>query len=223
MAGRFFSENIQTAALAVLTLCAAVLTTSSLLGRNKAPASRYQSTVEDWKAYAVGGHSMGASAAPVTIVEFSDFQCPYCSAMAQTLRGIRSLHGASVRVVYRHYPLGAVHARAEDAALASECASDQAQFEAYHDTLFAWQASLDTVDFGAVARSVGVSNQKAFVACLADRRHVGRVRADVEAGERLQIRGTPTMLVNSTKIDGVVDFQRLDSIVRVQLRSVGRR
>jgi protein-disulfide isomerase len=103
-------------------------------------------------------------------------------------------------------------------ALAAECAAEQASFESFHDTLFAWQAHLDTLDLSTAAASAGIKDVSAFSECLRASRYADRVRADTDDGRRLQVRGTPTLLVNGNRFDGNVGLEVLDSVIRAELQ-----
>ncbi|HEY6417944.1 MAG TPA: thioredoxin domain-containing protein, partial [Candidatus Binataceae bacterium] len=109
---------------------------------------------------ASAGHpELGAKDAPVTIVEFADFQCPYCKGSEDSLKGIRDKYGAKVRLVYMDYPLS-FHAHAFDAAKAARCANEQDKFWPYHDVLFTDQAKLTPADLKADAKKLGLDTAK---------------------------------------------------------------
>ena len=211
-------DRVANVAIAVLALCAVVLTASVLSRNRRGTPDPGASLVGDWQRYAVGGHRLGPEKASVTIVEFSDFQCPFCAEIAGTLRSLRSRYPADLKVIYHHFPLTIVHRRAEEAALASECAAEQSQFEAFHDLLFAKQAFLDTMSLTAAAGAVGIANRQAFEECLRSKRYAGRLEQDKEMGKRLRIRGTPTMLVNGRRFDGALPSETLDSVVNAAMR-----
>lgn len=210
-------DRLSTAALIVLTLCAVILTWERLQQHSENSESSGRAVVRDWQEFAAEGHSLGPKDAPVTIIAFSDCQCPFCAVLAQTLRSVRQRFGERVRIVVRHYPLPR-HRRAEEAALAAECAAEQSRFGELHDTLFAWQGLLDTLDLATAAAGAGVADLPAFSQCLTSRRNASRVRADVEAGWRLRIRGTPTVLVNGHRFDGNATLTQLEAAVNEELQ-----
>ncbi len=143
----------------------------------------------------------GASDPIVTVVEFSDFQCPYCALAVPVIDSLMALHGDEVRIEYRHYPLS-IHAHAERAAQAAVEAGRQGAFWEYHDLLFRRQERLADVDLVGYADSLGL-DVEAFVAALADDRHAERVEEDVALGTSLAVTGTPTYFVNGYRISGV--------------------
>lgn len=156
-------------------------------------------TVPDWRSYA-RGQRMGPADAKVTIVEFSDFECPFCRATAARLRAVRAKYPRDVAVVYRHYPLP-YHAHAVEAARASLCAARQGRFEAFHDLLFA-QDSLGMVPWSRLAQSAGVRDPAGFERCMRLPGPSPEIERDLREGARLGVRGTPTLLVNERLLDG---------------------
>ena len=159
--------------------------------------------VENWRQLADTGHRMGPADAPVVIVEFSDFQCPFCRQAADLLRELRDRYPGQVAVVYRHLPLKG-HRYAESAALASECAAEQGMFEAYHDALFARSDSIGVTGWDAYARRAEVPDLARFRECVDSGRLFSRVEADLRAARRLRFNGTPTFIVNGKSFVGSV-------------------
>lgn len=152
--------------------------------------------------------SIGPSDAPVTIVEFSDFQCPYCQKSVATLKELRRLYGDKIRVVYRDYP-GPNHPQAASAAEAAQCASDQGKFWEYHDVLFDHQGT--GWDYGALARELGLHAGE-FSSCLNTARYREEVRKDLQDGLALGIASTPTFFINGRPLVGarsLADFTAL--------------
>jgi protein-disulfide isomerase len=156
--------------------------------------------VRDWRSYAAGTR-IGPADAAVTIIEFSDFQCPYCRVMAGRLRELRRKHPGEVALVYRHFPLS-YHPYARSAARASVCADEQGRFEAFHDAVFARQDSLSEAAWPRLAKLAGVADAKRFDECLAGAASLARVERDVAAGRQLGISGTPSLLVNDALLTG---------------------
>lgn len=195
------------ASTALLVLCAVVITglavRRELGGAAPAPAAAYTEQVRpvrDWRGYAAGAR-IGPADAPVTIVEFSDFQCPYCRAMADRVRALRRANPGRVALVYRHFPLS-YHPHARPAAHASICADRQGRFEAFHDALFARQDSLGDTEWRRLAAATGVADRAAFERCMESGAALEQVERDVAAGKRLGISGTPAFLVNGALITG---------------------
>jgi len=170
---------------------------------------------------AATGQVMGDPAAPVRVVVFSDFECTYCRRAARDLARIRGEMGGRVAVVFRHFPVGTVHAHARAAAEAAECAGAQGRFEAYHDALFAEQPTVASEDWGHFARIAAVPDTAAFARCVAAHAHRPRVLADIRAGADLGVVGTPSFVVGGTLITGA-DMARVERAVRDAAAKSGR-
>jgi protein-disulfide isomerase len=155
------------------------------------------------------GFARGAREAPVTIVEFSDFQCPYCRAVVATLKEVSARYPDRVRWVFRDFPIENLHPEAPLAHEAARCAGDQGKFWPYHDVLFE-QTSLAPDALKRYAAQVGLEAGP-FAQCLESRRHRASVAADVATGTRLGVTGTPTFFVNGRPLVGnlpLTEFQR---------------
>ena len=147
-----------------------------------------------------GAPSLGPADAPVTLVEFSDFECPYCGRFYRTLKRLREEFGDSLQVVYRHFPLP-THPHAEQAARASLCAADQGRFWEMHDALFEGQDELTQTGLREKAERLALDMED-YAACMADDRHDARIAQDVREGERIGIDGTPAVFLNGIKVPG---------------------
>lgn len=152
-----------------------------------------------------GAHTpvLGKSNAPVAIVAFSDYQCPYCRDLAQTLDALLERFPEDIRVIYRHYPLGEPSERWSHAAL---CADDQQQFARYHQALFA--SNLKSADPTQIATTLGL-DVATFDICMTQRRHKARITADQSEGQRLNIQGTPTLFVAGQRFRGAQTLEQL--------------
>jgi protein-disulfide isomerase len=157
-----------------------------------------------------GDRRLGPDRAPITIVEFSDFQCPYCQQSVQVLKELRRLYGERVRVVYRDY-LGPNHPHALQAAVAARCAGEQGRFWEYHDLLFDRQMSGKGWDFLSLAKGLGLQ-QNMFESCLNSARFFEQITKDLEDGMKLGLTSTPTFFVNGRPLVGaqpLANFQTL--------------
>lgn len=163
------------------------------------------------------GHpSKGPATAPVTIVEFSDFQCPYCSRILPTIEQALTTYGDKVRVVFRQFPLNSIHPEAQKAAEGSLCAADQGKFWEFHDALFANQQKLGVADLKATAAGLGL-NAASFDSCLDSGKFAPQVRADLREGAAAGVTGTPAMFVNGKFLNGVVPFEALAQAIDAEL------
>jgi protein-disulfide isomerase len=161
------------------------------------------------------GPSRGAEKAKVTIVEFSDFQCPYCSRIGSTLAQVLKEYDGKVRVVYRQFPLG-FHPLARKAAEASLCANDQGKFWELHDRMFANQSKLSVSDLKAAAKDLGLDASK-FEVCLDGGTKGAAVEADLRAGQEVGVQGTPSLFVNGVFINGAVPLEQLKATIDREL------
>lgn len=152
----------------------------------------------------------GEAQAPVTIVEFSDFQCPFCRRMREPIDALLEEYPGKVRLVYRHFPLSS-HDQAMPAAQASMCANEQGRFWPYHDLLFANQDALSDEKLRELAGQIGL-DLAAFETCLASERYLALIEADLAAGRDAGVQGTPAYFVNGKPVFGAepIDvFRRL--------------
>jgi protein-disulfide isomerase len=207
----------------VLVLCA-VLITATVVRREfftrRPTAGPVERDVPGWRRLAADGHSvLGRADAPVKIVTFSDFQCPFCAQVNAEVDRIRAQDTTRVAIVYRHFPLEALHPHAFAAAMAAECAGAQGRFEAYHDALFAAQAEIGTRSWRSFAESAGVPSLDAFDACVKDQRFAGVVRRDQAAGREIGVSGTPTFIFDGKMVVGLPGAEKLEGQVRRALGS----
>lgn len=157
---------------------------------------------------AAEGPSRGPADAPVTIIEFSDYECPFCRKAEPVVKKVLERYPEQVRFVYRHFPLE-MHQRAGPAAEASTCAHDQGKFWEYHDLVFGGGA-LEDADLERYAAAAGL-DVAAWKKCLADGAAKARVEADFAAGRMAGVTGTPAFFVNGLMISGA---QPVDEFVR---------
>jgi protein-disulfide isomerase len=161
------------------------------------------------------GNVKGAENARVTIIEYSDFECPFCSQAVQTMDDILKKYPNDVKLVFKHFPLE-FHPQAEKAAEAAECAADQGKFWEYHDTLFANQKNLDVSDLKNYAKQLGL-NTGEFNACLDSGAMASRVESNRKEGAERGVRGTPTFFVNGQSVVGVKPFDVFDTLIQQAL------
>jgi protein-disulfide isomerase len=164
-----------------------------------------------------GAPARGPASAPITLVEFSDFHCPFCKRVLPTLKEIEAKYGDKVRVVFRDFPIDQLHPGARTAHEAARCASEQGKFWAYHDVLFqkAPQASAD--DLKAYARQVRLDLAK-FDQCVATGKYKDAVQKDIEDGARLGVTGTPSFFINGRLVPGAQALERFVQIIEDELQ-----
>jgi protein-disulfide isomerase len=164
-------------------------------------------------------HILGPAGAPITLVEYGDFECPHCGAAHEMIQQLREEAGPRLRFVYRHFPLTQIHPHAEPAAEAAEAAASQQRFWQMHDMLFTHQDALDDTDLVAYAEEIGLE-RRSFVAALARHAHAPRVREDFLSGVRSGVNGTPTFFLNGVRYDGPRDR---DSLLEAMDVAIGTR
>jgi protein-disulfide isomerase len=158
-----------------------------------------------------GAPQRGPSDAPVTLVEFSDFHCPFCKQTQRTLTLLFERFPDKLRLVYRNFPLDSAHPEARRAAEAARCAHDQGKFWEYHDLLFTNAPKAGPQELRRYAERVGLDVAR-FDKCVGDRVHRVTVQRDVDDGFRLGIAATPTFFINGRPLSGA---QPMDAFIRV--------
>jgi protein-disulfide isomerase len=166
-----------------------------------------------------GYPALGPADAPVTIVEFSDFECPHCARVGPTLKKIAEDYGDKVRLVFRHFPLASIHRVAQEASEASLCAADQGKFWEMHDAIFADQRNLSVERLKEMAGSLGLDRAR-FDECLDSNRYADKVLADVRDGARVGVTGTPAFFVNGRPLSGAVPYETIAETVEEELAAL---
>lgn len=217
-------ERFSTISTSILVICA--VTISVLVVRREVHISDYGQSlhteptyIAEWATYAREGQRMGSSDALVTIVVFSDYQCPACRDLARSLQALRQKYSEKLSVVYRHWPL-ATHPFAVAAAIASECASMQGQFDSFHNALFSDQDAIGITPWEQFAHAAGLSDMQHFEACVNSGESMPKLRADTLAGRRMGVKVTPTLLINGIRINGAPPYLRLEAHVEQALTAV---
>ncbi len=153
----------------------------------------------------------GAADAWVTVVEFGDFECPYCRMEEPVLQDLAAIYGSDLRLVWKHLPLTGIHPHAQAAAIAAECANAQGRFWEMHDLLLV--TALDDATLLADAGQVPGLDVAAWQACLGTAAPADRVAADVALGTRLGVGGTPTFYVDGIPVIGAVPESEFRAVV----------
>ena len=174
------------------------------------PTARYEVSVDDDPAW-------GPVDAPITIIEFSDFECPYCTKWAlEVWPAIQAKYPDQVRLVYRDFPLTSIHPNAAPAANAAGCANEQSLFWEYHDLLFAAGQGLGTAAYETYAADLGL-DMTLFRACLNEGRYNAEVDADQQYALQLGIQSTPTFFVNGIALIGAQPFEVFEQVIDQEL------
>lgn len=163
------------------------------------------------KVASAGHPANGGAKAPVTLVEFSDFQCPFCRAAENSLTAVRAKYGNNVRLVYMDFPLS-FHQHSMDAAKAGRCAAEQDKFWQFHDALFADQSKLGANDLKATAKKIGLDSAR-FDSCLDKGKYEAGIRKDMAEGSALGVTGTPTFFINGRELVGAQPPEKFNEII----------
>lgn len=158
----------------------------------------------------------GDPKAPITIVEFSDYQCPFCKKTESTLKEILTKYNGQVKLAYLDFPLREIHPRAQPAAEAAHCAGEQGKFWEYHDALFEDQSKLAAADLLSRAKALKL-DETSFQSCLESGRFKSKVEADLEAGNKAGVAGTPGFFVNGIFLSGAQPQAEFEKIIDNQL------
>jgi diadenylate cyclase len=153
-------------------------------------------------------HARGPKDAPVTLLKYGDYECPYCGEAHPVLKELQERVGQQVRFVFRHFPLDSAHPRARRAAQAAEAAASQGRFWEMHDLLYERQGELGEEDLMGYAAELGLDLRR-FEEDLANDHHAWRIEEDRLGGDRAGVRGTPTLFVNGVRYTGTLDLDRL--------------
>jgi protein-disulfide isomerase len=163
------------------------------------------------------GPSKGPATAPVTIVEFSDFECPYCVKAEPTVKALLAKYPNQVKLVYRDFPLP-MHSHAPKAAEAAHCAGDQGKYWEMHEKLFSNAQKLELADLKAYARDLGIDGAK-FDRCLESNEKAPLVEKNRKAGEEAGVTGTPAFFINGRLISGAQPLEAFTAIVDQELKA----
>lgn len=168
-------------------------------------------------------HILGDINAPVHLVEYSDFECPFCARFEPTIRQIMDEYKGKVAFTYRHYPLTQIHPMAQKSAEASECAGDQKAFFPMHDKLFELsrnsQLTVETIKKAAVELKL---NAKTFNDCLDKGTKAAKVQADQAQGDSYGVQGTPATFINGQLVSGALPIDQIKAIINAELAKVGK-
>ena len=157
----------------------------------------------------------GVASAPVTIIEFSDYQCPFCARVNPALEQVRKTYGDKVRIIFKDFPLPN-HAQAPKAAEAAHCAGEQGKYWEMHDQLFANQRALNVPDLKQHAATLGL-NATAFNQCLDSGKHGALVAAGSAQGEQMGVNSTPTLYINGRALIGAQPFDAFKQVIDEEL------
>ena len=163
-----------------------------------------------------GAPFKGPAKAPVTIVEFSDFHCPFCRLVLPTLAQLESKYGEKIKLVFRDFPIESLHPGASKAHEAARCANEQGKFWPYHDKLFAGPPQSSPEVFKELAKEIGL-NADGFETCVGSGKYQAAIKEDIEEGNRIGVSGTPAFFINGRMISGAQPFEAFARVIDDEL------
>jgi NhaA family Na+:H+ antiporter len=172
--------------------------------------------IKDWRTDLSKGVRMGPAEAPIQMMEFADFECPFCGSMHKTIKAVRERYPTQVAVTFIHFPLPN-HRFALPAARVAECAGAQGRFEAMHDHLFEEQDGFGLKPWSDYATEAQVPDSAVFDDCIKHTESLPRVAEGEALGKLLDVRGTPTLILNGWKLGRPPSEQELDAMVKAVL------
>jgi protein-disulfide isomerase len=211
--------KLDTVITATLVVCA-LITTAVVLRREffvratmGAPADQKPVLISEWRDDLKSGVRLGPAEAPVSVIEFADFECPYCGNFLKTLKSVGDKYPGKIGVTYMHFPIQG-HRFAIPAARAAECAGEQGRFEAMHDQLFEGQDQFGLKPWSDFAVAASVPDLPAFDFCIKRTEAIPRVEEGKALGSKLDIQGTPTIIINGWKLGHPPSEAELDQMVQ---------
>ncbi|OIO47769.1 MAG: hypothetical protein AUJ28_00500 [Parcubacteria group bacterium CG1_02_37_51] len=207
--------------IALLVVLLATILSFSLAVFNKVREMNSQSALNSLQAYYALLYNdyspeLGADNALIEIVEFSDFQCPYCAQGSPVVVDLAKQYAGIINLTYRHFPIADIHPEAWGAAIASTCAAEQDKFWQYHDQLFAQQDNFSQTTFFTIAKNLGLNTQD-FDTCYTSEKYGYQVRKDLADGLSLDLRGTPTYFINGEVISGLLTRSQWQELIEAYL------
>jgi len=167
-----------------------------------------------------GAPVRGAGDAPVTIVEFSDFHCPFCRKVQPVLDDVRAKYGNKVKIVFRDFPLDSLHPQTSTVSQAAHCATEQGKFWEFHDKVFKNLPDATAATLDSFAKDVGM-DVTAFDACRTSSKYTAAVTASLQEGAKLGITGTPTFFINGRMLVGAQPFEEFVKVIDEELALTG--
>ncbi len=210
-------------ALTVTLVCCAVATTGLVVRREFFAPATVRATGEQkpvliahWQKFLETGERMGPIQAKVQLIEFADFECPFCGTLHKTLQAVRKRYPDEVSVTYIHFPIPG-HRFAIPAARVAECAREQGRFEAMYDELFDNQESFGLKPWSDYGAAAAIPNMAQFDVCTAKTGSIPRIEEGKRLGSELEIQGTPTVIVNGWMTGHPPTAEELDLMVKAVL------
>lgn len=203
-----------------VALAAAALVVAITFAHREFAAQPVQATpiaapkfIPNWQSLLSSGEVIGDRSAPIKVIEFGDFECPFCRAADTVFRALTREHPSRVALVFVHFPL-TIHRFAMPAAIAAECAARQHRFSQFHDLLYTKQDSLGLKSWNSYAAEAGVVDTSQFQQCVQQPGTVATISAGIAAGRQFNVEGTPTVFLNGWRFSRPPTLAELDSVVQ---------
>ena len=165
-----------------------------------------------------GAYAKGPVDAPIQLVEFSDFHCPFCKRVEPTIAEVLKKYDGKIRFIYKDFPLDSLHPQARAASEAARCAGEQGKFWEFHSKIYAGASDASAATMQAYAKDVGL-DAAAFETCRSNRKHQARVQADVAEGTKFGVSGTPAFFINGRFLSGAQPLEAFSKIIDEELRA----
>ena len=165
-----------------------------------------------------GAYAKGPANAPIQIVEFSDFHCPFCKRVEPTIAQVLKKYDGKIRFVYKDFPLDSLHPQARAAAEAARCAGEQGKYWEFHDKVYAGEPDASAPTMQAYAKEVGL-DAAAFETCRSSRKYQAQVQTDAAEGTKLGVNGTPGFFINGRFLSGAQPLEAFSNIIDEELRA----
>jgi protein-disulfide isomerase len=204
------TENIFSGILVICALIVIILLLRKEFSGNNTELKF--SIVGNWKELIPEDEKTNGNYSKVYLVEFFDYECPYCSILDATLDTIQSKYGDKIKIIRYHFPLN-IHPLAYRTAIAAECAGLQGSFEKYHKELMANQYKLNSINYTEVARLIGIKELGKFQKCVDEEETADVIANNVRLAKEYKVNGTPTLIINNKMISGAINTEEIEKII----------
>lgn len=207
-------DKISLAFTGVLVTCAIIITSFVIRQEFFPPEPEPEiRQVENWQQLELNGQETGPEDAPVQIVEFFDYQCPFCKSVQQSVKAVQQKYSGKVSVVYEHFPLSG-HEYAFEAAVAAECAAKEDRFAQFHDLLFSNQDQIGNIQYSNLANQANIEDITSFNKCMRSGQTAPIVESGLDLADELGVDAVPAFIINGKLITGALSEQRLEGLVK---------
>lgn len=205
------TENIFSGILVVCALIVTILLLQKEFSGNNTDLNI--SIVDNWKELIPEYEKTNGNYSKVYLIEFFDYECPYCSILDATLDTIKSKYGNKIKIIRYHFPLN-IHPLAYKAAIAAECANTQEMFDTLHKELMENQYRLNSINFTDIAMLIGIKDIEKFQRCVNEEETADVISHNVKLAKKFRVNGTPTLIINNKMISGSINAEEIEKIIK---------